>query len=314
MHTHVPTHLTPENSLLTELLQDCHLCPRHCGVNRLAGEIGVCRAGLLPKVALASLHQWEEPCVSGERGSGTIFFSHCNLQCVFCQNYTISQEDFGKELTIEELAHLFLRQQERSAHNINLVSATQFLPQIRDALHMARRKGLTIPVVHNSNGYESVEALRTMEGLIDVYLPDLKYYSDEYASKFSHAPEYFNYATAAILEMFRQVGVPQFSGEGLIEKGLIIRHLMLPSLLADSKEVLKWIKGNLPHEVFISLMAQYTPMYNANDFPELQCRISQAEYDALIDYFCDLGLENGFVQERSSATSDYTPNFDLGGL
>lgn len=313
MKTH-PNTLNEKLNLSAGLLKECRLCPRNCGVNRLVGETGACRAGLLPKVALASLHQWEEPCISGERGSGTVFFSHCNLQCVFCQNYTISQEDFGKELRIEELAELFLRQEARGAHNINLVSATQFLPQVRDALVIAREKGLHIPVVHNSNGYESVEALQAIEGLIDVYLPDLKYYSDEYACRFSHAPEYFAKATAAILEMFRQVGAPQFSNEGLIEQGLMIRHLMLPGLLEDSKQVLNWIQANLPHEVFISLMAQYTPMYNSGNFPELQRRISQTEYDDLLDYFSDLGLENGFVQERSSATSDYTPNFDLGGL
>ena len=297
-----------------DLLKECNICPRRCGANRLAGQVGACQAGFLPKVALASLHQWEEPCISGERGSGTIFFSHCNLHCVFCQNYTISQENFGKELTIEELANLFLKQEERGAHNINLVSATQFLPQVHAALTLARALGLNIPVVHNSNGYESIEMLRMMDGLIDVYLPDLKYYSDAYATKYSNAPGYFQHTTAAILEMHRQVGNPTFDQSGLITKGLIIRHMMLPGLLRDSKEILRWIKDNLPLEVYLSVMAQYTPMYKASDYPELQRQVTEKEYDALVDYFCDLELENGFVQEHSSATSDYTPNFDLRGL
>lgn len=296
------------------MLQECLVCPRKCRVNRLLGESGACRAGMNPKIALVSLHYWEEPCISGERGSGTIFFSHCNLQCIFCQNYTISQQDFGKELTVEELAGVFLLQEERKAHNLNLVSGTQFLPQIRDALILARQKGLSIPVVYNTNGYESVEMLQGMEGLIDVYLPDLKYVKDEYAEKYSAAPHYFDYATSALLEMYRQVGAPQFDGEGLIQKGLIIRHMLLPGLLEDSKRVLDWVKANLSHDVFVSLMAQYTPMHKAELIPELQRRITQKEYDSLIDYFLNLGLENGFMQELESATSRFTPTFDLSGF
>lgn len=296
------------------MLTECKICPRQCGVNRMDGEVGVCRASVLPKVALASLHLWEEPCISGENGSGTIFFSHCNLQCIFCQNYDISQQDFGKELTIEELAQLMLRQEQRGAHNINLVSATQFLPQVRAAILMARDQGLKIPIVYNSNGYESVEAIRSMAGVIDVYLPDLKYYDDTYAQKYSSAPNYFEHATKAILEMFRQVDAPRFDANGMIKKGMIIRHMLLPGGLEDSKRVLDWIEGNLPYDVYVSLMAQYTPMYHAAEHEELTRRITEDEYEELIHYFFDIGLDNGYIQELASATSNYTPTFDLSGL
>jgi len=217
-------------------------------------------------------------------------------------------------MSIEALAELFIKQQSRGAHNINLVSPTPFMPQIKQALIIAKNQGLRIPVVYNSNAYESIDALRHMDGLIDVYLPDLKYYSDEYAIKYSHAPHYFQHATAAILEMYKQVGHPQFDADGIIKRGLIIRHLMLPGLSDDSKQVLLWVRDNLPKEVYISLMAQYTPMYKAKDYKELRRRVSLREYEAMIDFFFDIGLENGYVQERSSAKDIYTPTFDLSGL
>lgn len=299
---------------MTSILKKCQICPHRCQVDRTTGEVGVCRAGFFPKVALASLHHGEEPCISGERGSGTIFFSHCNLRCVFCQNFDISQEGFGKEITIEELAELMLQQERRGAHNINLVSATQYIPQVKEAILMARESGLQIPIVYNSNGYESVEAIRSMTGVIDVYLPDLKYYEDEYARKYSSAPCYFEHATQVIQEMFRQVGAPRFDTEGMIQKGLIIRHMLLPGHLEDSKFVLDWIEAHLPADVYVSLMAQYTPMYHASRYEELTRRVTEAEYDELIDYFFAIGLDNGYIQELESATSSYTPSFDLSGL
>lgn len=295
-------------------LRECNICPRRCGADRTAGGTGACRAGLLPKVALASLHHWEEPCISGERGSGTIFFSHCNLRCVFCQNYDISQRDFGKELTIEELARLMLKQERRGAHNINLVSPTQFLPQARAAILLARELGLKIPIVYNSNGYESVEAIRGMDGVVDVYLPDLKYFDDTYALKYSAAPNYFEHATGAVLEMFRQVDTPSFDTAGMLQKGIIIRHMLLPGRLEDSKRILDWIAANLPRDLYVSLMAQYTPMYHAGHYEELAGRITEEEYDELIDYFFAVGLDNGYIQELSSAVGSYTPRFDLSGL
>lgn len=293
----------------TKLLEKCRVCPRECGVNRLAGQKGACRAGLLPKIALVSLHKWEEPCISGEAGSGTVFFAHCNLRCVFCQNHTISQEDCGKEASIEHLAEIFLKQQRLGAHNVNLVSPTQFMPQIRDALVIAKEKGLGIPVIYNSNAYESAETLKEMDGLVDVYLPDLKYYDGNLALKYSGAPDYFRYATEAIMEMYRQVGVPEFDGNGLIKRGLLIRHLVLPGHAGDSKKVLKWMRDNLPTGVYISLMAQYTPMYKAEKYKELSGRVTAQEYEHLTDYFFEIGLENGYVQEHSSATEIYTPDF-----
>lgn len=298
----------------TKRLSDCRLCPRQCRIDRLNGQCGICRAAALPKIALASLHRWEEPCISGTRGSGTVFFSHCNLSCLFCQNYDISQHNFGKEISIDELARLFIKQQQRGAHNINLVSPTSFMPQIAETLTIAKEHGLAIPVIYNSNAYESVDALHYMDGLIDVYLPDLKYFSDEYAVKYSKAPHYFEHATAAIMEMYQQVGSPQFDDEGIIKRGLIIRHLMLPGLIEDSKQILLWIRNNLPIEVYVSLMAQYTPMYKAKEHERLNRRISRRQYEDIIDYFFDIGLENGYVQERSSAKSIYTPDFDLSGL
>lgn len=301
-------------NLIEQNLISCNLCPNICGVDRINGEIGICNAGHLPKVSKACLHFWEEPCISGESGSGTVFFSHCNLSCKFCQNYKISHEGYGKEISIERLAEIFLNLQVKGALNINLVSATQFIPQAAEALRLAKKNGLTIPIVYNSNGYDSVEALKLLDGLIDVYLPDLKYYDNEYSTKYSSAPYYFKYATQAILEMYRQVGAPMYNEDGIIQRGLIIRHLLLSGLVEDSKKVLKWIKNNLPIEIPISLMAQYTPVYKANTIENLDRKITEKEYNKIIDYFFDIGLENGFVQDHESATSDYTPDFDLTGI
>lgn len=299
-------------------LQYCNLCPHKCQANRLTGDIGFCRTGTFPKVALASLHHWEEPCISGQNGSGAVFFSHCNLKCVYCQNYQISQQDFGREISIEHLSQIFLNLQKNQANNINLVSATPYIPQVREALLIAKSNGLTIPVVYNTNAYENISSLRLLEGLIDIYLPDLKYYNEEYAIRYSFAPDYFQYAASAILEMHRQVGAPEFDRNHLIKHGLIIRHLMLPGLLEDSKKILYWIKTNLPVDVYVSLMAQYTPMYltekPSDSYSELQRHITKKEYESLIDYFFDIGLENGFVQELTSASSKYTPSFDLKGI
>ncbi|MGE5474429.1 MAG: radical SAM protein [Ignavibacteriales bacterium] len=298
---------------MKELL-NCRLCPRNCGINRVEGKSGFCRSGANPKLALASVHMWEEPCISGTRGSGTVFFSHCNLKCVFCQNFDISQQDFGKEVTIEELAQVFINQQKKGVHNINLVSPTQYLVQIKQALIIAKQKGLNIPVVYNTNGYESVEGLKSLEGLIDIYLPDFKYADNELAKKYSGVNDYFEKTSEAILEMYSQTGYPVFDGDGIVNKGLIIRHLVLPGQLENSKKVLRWIQANIPKDIYISLMCQYTPMHRACDYPELNRRIYQNEYDEIIDYFFEAGLENGFVQELSSAEEGYIPKFNLEGV
>lgn len=295
-------------------MSNCTLCPRKCPVDREAGETGFCRAGAEITVARAALHHWEEPCISGGRGSGTVFFTHCNLRCVFCQNWEISQEGKGKEIALERLVEIFLELQAGGAHNINLVSPTPYIPQIADAIIKARAGGLSIPIVYNSNAYESVGALKQLEGLVDVYLPDLKYTDETLSKRYSAAKDYFAWASKAILEMFRQVGEPAFDDEGLITRGLIIRHLILPGRVEDSKRVIDWISQNLPQGVYVSLMAQYTPVYKVDRFPELQRTLTAGEYDEVVDYFISLGLENGFIQEMESVGTHFTPDFNLQGL
>ncbi|MBP2071110.1 radical SAM protein [Thermoanaerobacterium butyriciformans] len=293
--------------------QVCNICPRNCNIDR-STKVGFCGMSSEIHVAKAYLHEWEEPCISGSRGSGTVFFTGCNLRCVFCQNYKISQENFGVSISPEKLVDIFINLEKTGAHNINLVTPTIFVPKIKEAIIIARNNGLSIPIVYNSNAYESVESLRSLEGLIDIYLPDLKYYSDEVAVKYSNAPHYFEYATKAILEMYRQVGNPVFDSDGIMKKGIIIRHLILPGKLDETKRILKWIKDNLSNEVYVSLMGQYTPFYNANKYQELNRRISNREYEEAIEYFFEIGLENGFVQDDESASESFIPDFDLEGI
>lgn len=296
-----------------DALENCKICPRSCGLNRNKNT-GICGAGAEVLAAKAFLHQWEEPCISGEKSSGTIFFSGCNMKCVFCQNHEISQEHYGKGITVERLAEIMLELQGQSAENINLVSPTPYALHIVEAVASAKKNGLSIPVVYNTNGYESVETIEMLEGTVDIYLPDIKYYSDTYAIKYSNAKNYFKYATEAVLVMFRQVGHPVFNDNGIMRKGVLIRHLVLPELLEDSKRILRWIKDNLGEQAYVSLMCQYIPMYNANRHEEINRKLDDWEYDLIIDYFFKIGLENGFVQEHSSAASDYVPDFDLRGI
>jgi len=295
-------------------LSQCRVCPRNCGIDRTKGKTGFCRAPYLPKVALVSRHDWEEPPISGTKGSGTVFFSHCNLGCIFCQNHGISQDGFGQEISIERLSDIFLEQQKRGFHNVNLVSAVQFIPQIAKALELAKEKGLSIPVVYNSNGYESTEGLKLLEGLVDIYLPDFKYWDDALGLEYSMAPHYRETAAAAILEMRRQVGADILDENGILQKGIIIRHLILPGQYRDSFHVLDWVKENLGEDTFVSLMSQYTPMYKAKENKALSRKLTTFEYDKVVDHFFKIGLKNGFMQKRSSATSDYTPVFDLSGV
>jgi putative pyruvate formate lyase activating enzyme len=298
---------------ILKLLEKCELCPRKCGVNRLKGEIGYCRAGSSVKVARAMLHNWEEPCISCGNGSGAVFFSNCNLSCVFCQNSDISQSGSGREITIERLSDIYIELQSKGASNINLVSPTHYIPQVIASLEIAKSKGLNLPIVYNTNGYENVDILKYLDGIVDVYLPDIKYHNNKYALKYSKAPDYFKYASAAILEMFRQVGTPLFEGD-MIKKGLIIRHLLLPGQLSESKKILDWISENLPKDTYVSLMSQYVPVYKAVNYPEINKKVSSKSYEWLIDYFLSIGLENGFTQEYSSAESVYTPEFNLDGV
>ena len=242
---------------MLEQLEKCEICPFRCKVNRLKGQIGKCGCNDKIKIDLYSLHYFEEPCISGKNGSGTVFFSGCNLNCIYCQNYKISQERKGYEITIEELANIFLKQQENGANNINLVTPTMYVYQIIEALKIAKKKGLKLPVIYNTNGYENVETIQALKGFIDVYLPDLKYYYNELAIKYSKAPNYFEIATTAILEMIKQVGKPEFDENGLIKKGVIVRHLVLPNYIQNSKHILKWLKENVETKAY----EEYVPEF-----------------------------------------------------
>lgn len=297
--------------LMLNMLNNCRLCPRNCNINRNTGEMGFCNTGKNIKLARVSLHKWEEPCLSGTKGSGTIFFSNCNLRCVFCQNHKISQEGTGKEVSIERLSEIFLEQQERGAHNINLVTPTHFVPQIIESIKLSRQAGLTVPIVYNSNGYENTETIKALEGIIDIYLPDLKYYSNKYASKYSKVQDYFKFASKAVTEMVRQIPSPTFSESGLMVKGVIIRHLMLPGLLFDSKKIIDFIYNNFGDSVYLSLMNQYTPTFNACKYPEINKALNSKHYESLIDYCINKGITKAFVQEEGTVSESFIPDFDL---
>ena len=288
----------------------CNLCPRRCGAVRTdTGGGGFCGMPALPVVARAALHFWEEPCISGKRGSGAVFFSGCNLQCVFCQNRSISHRKYGKAVSIPRLREIFRELAEQGAHNINLVTPTHFAPAIREALDVSPG----VPVVWNSGGYELPETLRTLEGAVQVYLPDLKYADNALAARYSGAADYFETAAAAIREMFRQVGRCEFDNEGILQHGVVIRHLLLPGALENTKAVLDWIAENFaPGEVLVSLMSQYTPQPGAEGL--LRRRITGGEYRAARAYMENLGLTDGYYQDSSSAREEYTPPFDLTGL
>lgn len=290
-------------------LEKCDLCPHMCGVNRLNGEFGVCNGTKNPIVALASVHDYEEPCISASRGSGTVFFSRCNLRCKFCQNYKISTTSKGKEVSIEELSDIFLKQQEKGVHNLNLVSPTIYAKQIKEALILAKSRGLKIPVIYNSSGYERVEVIRELNGIIDVYLPDLKYFDNAVALKCSGIKNYFNYASEAIKEMYKQVGAPKLDKNGVIRKGLIIRHLILPNNVTDSINVLEWIKNNIGTDVYVSIMAQYFPAYKAKEDETINRKITSDELEIVHEKLEELGLLNGYIQELGEHEEEYVPNF-----
>ncbi len=256
-----------------------------------------------------SLHNFEEPCISGKEGSGTVFFSNCNLNCIYCQNYKISQEEKGYEISIGELSDIFLKQQRSGANNINLVTPTMYAYQIIEAIKIAKTKGLNIPIIYNTNGYENVETIKDLAGYIDVYLPDLKYYSNEIAIKYSKAPNYFNIATKAIIEMINQVGSPEFDEKGIIKKGVIIRHLVLPGHIQNSKNILKWLKNNVDKEIYISVMAQYFPTYKAKEDKYLNRKLTNREYTEIENYLYMLNIENGYMQDLGKHEEEYVPDF-----
>ncbi len=289
----------------------CNACPRKCNVERNIGEFsrGFCKMPYNAVLARASLHLWEEPVISGERGSGAIFFSGCNLRCVFCQNYEISHENFGKQVSKSEFIDIVKNLENQGAHTINLVNPTHFVPFIKEVFSEYKP---SVPVVYNTGGYDDVESIRSLQGLIDVYLPDLKYFDSDVSKKYSNAENYFEKASKAVLEMQRQVGKSVIK-DGIMQKGMIIRHLVLPKNTDQSIKILRWIKDNLPIDTYISLMSQYVP-YVKTEYKELNRRIVTAEYQKVIDEFERLGFENGFMQERSSAQTDFIPKFDLSGI
>lgn len=295
---------------MLEQLIECNVCPHKCKVNRLKGKLGRCKCNDKIKIALVSTHMYEEPCISGTNGSGTIFFSNCNLSCKFCQNYEISQLGKGYEITIEELASIMVKQQEAGVHNINLVTPTMYAYQIIEAIKIARKNGLNIPIIYNSNGYENVETIKDLKGYIDVYLPDLKYYSNEIAVKYSKAPNYFEIVSKAILEMISQVGEPIFDKDGMIKKGVMIRHLVLPNHIQNSKNVLKWIKENIPEEIYIDVMAQYFPTYKAKEDELINRKLTKREYKEIENYFYLLDFKNGYMQELGEHEEEYVPKWD----
>lgn len=288
----------------------CTLCPRRCGVDRTRGQLGFCKMPGQIHAARAGVHYWEEPVISGSFGSGAVFFSGCTLKCAFCQNYDISQENFGKPLTSTELRAAFERLIDEGVQNINLVTPTHFLPDILPALEPK----LPVPVVYNCGGYESVETLRQLEGKIDVYLPDFKYSDNALAKKLSSAPDYFETASAAILEMYRQVGKPVIEGDEM-KRGVLVRHLVLPGCVDNSLGVLDWVAEHFRSgDILFSLMSQYVPMGRAAEMPPFDRRITELEYDSVLSYMMLLGIEDGYTQDFSSAERGYTPSFDLTGL
>lgn len=297
-----------------ETLSECRLCQRNCGVNRLAGELGCCGAGKEVRIARAALHEWEEPCISGENGSGTIFFSHCSLRCVYCQNQAISRGKSGKAVSVERLAEICLELQLQGAHNINLVTPTHYVPQIVQALAIARDQGLTLPIVYNCGGYESSQSLTLLKGIVDIYLPDFKYFSSGLAERYSSAPDYPEAVKESLAEMFRQVGTPVFDEDGMMRRGMIIRHLMLPGCLEDSKQVVTYLYHTFGDAVYLSLMNQYTPLPQVVGYPELNRRIFSEEYAELVDYAVELGVVNGFTQEEGTASESFIPEFDCFGV
>lgn len=295
---------------MKNILSECTLCPHKCKVNRLDGELGRCKAGKEIKYNLAMLYYNEEPCISGEEGSGNIFFSCCNMNCVYCQNYKISQLRNGNEITIEELAELFLNLQNKGANNINLVTATMYVPQIIESIKIAKKLGLKIPIVYNCGGYESVETIKMLNGYVDIYLPDFKYYNNDTAFKYSKIKNYFENASESIKEMYKQVGEPIIDENGIMKKGVIIRNLILPGKTEESKLILKWIKDNFENNVYVSLMAQYFPCYEAKKYDEINRKITQKELNEVENYLFELDITNGYIQDLEEQEEQYVPKFN----
>lgn len=297
------------------LYKNCRLCPRACGADRTAGKTGFCGMSASLYVSRASLHMWEEPPISGERGSGTVFFAGCPLGCVFCQNAEISHEKHGKEISTERLAEIFLELQEKGAHNINLVTATHYTPHVTEALDIAKRSGLNIPVVYNCGGYESVETLRMLRGYVDIYLPDFKYMSPELAAKYSLCKGYPERAKEALAEMVAQTGAPVFDESGMLLRGTVVRHLVLPGCVKDSIDVIKYLHETYGNDIYISIMSQYTPSERLRArFPELARKLTKYEYGKVVRFATEIGVEKGFTQYGEAAAESFIPSFDGEGV
>lgn len=297
---------------MNDILKKCNLCPRNCGVNRYE-SVGFCKAGAKIKLAYYSLHQWEEPVISGDNGSGTVFFSHCNLKCIFCQNKKISTGGYGKEITNDRFKDILLELQDKGAHNINLVTPTHYVPQIVEVLSGIRNKELTIPVVYNTSSYENVSTIRLLDGLVDIYLADLKYFDDNLGCKYSNCKDYFEGASSAIDDMYEQVGKFEIV-DGLMKKGVIVRVLVLPGHVDDSKNIIKYLYNKYKDNIIISIMNQYTPMEVIEEYPNLNRKITDEEYDDVIDYACSLGVEMAFIQEGETQDKSFIPDFDFSNI
>ena len=296
-------------------MSNCNLCARHCNIDRSTDKTGFCKMTEEIRVARAALHMWEEPCISGEAGSGAVFFSGCSLHCVFCQNEEISRGQSGKEIGKERLVEIFLELQEKGANNINLVTPGQYVPHIIWAVEQARNQGLKLPIVYNTSSYEKVEILRRLEGIVDIYLPDFKYISPDIAMKYSKAKDYPEVAKAAIAEMVRQQPSPVFDEETeLMKRGVIVRQLLLPNLLEDAKAIVKYLYDAYGDNIYLSLMSQFTPLSNVENYPELNRKVSEKEYEEYVNYAIELGVENGFIQEEDVADESFIPHFDCEGV
>lgn len=292
----------------------CNLCPRECNVDRGLGKAGFCKVPNQIKVSRAALHFWEEPCISGEEGSGTVFFSGCNLRCVYCQNRKIAEGVYGKEITVDRLAAIFLELQEKGANNINLVTPSHYVLQIIEALKLAKEGGLNVPIVYNSSAYEKVETLKKLKGYVNVYLPDFKYMDSALSLKYSAAEDYSQVAKNAIEEMVRQVGTTEFDERGILRKGVVVRHLVLPGYTKDSKEVIKYLYDTYKNDIFISILSQFTPMNGLDKYPEINRKVSEEEYGEVVDFAIEIGVENGFIQEGDVAEESFIPDFDCEGV
>lgn len=299
---------------MCEFSEKCSLCPRMCGTDRAAGQKGFCGGGNLVRVARAALHYWEEPCISGESGSGTVFFSGCTMRCVFCQNKEISRGEAGREITVDRLAEIYLELAAKGANNINLVTPMHYAPQITAALDIARKNGLTLPIVWNTGGWERRESVAAVRDYADIWLSDFKYFDSSLGESLSKAPNYFSVAAAALDQMVKQTCKPVFDENDMMRRGVIVRHLMLPGHLDDTKNVLRFLYENYGDSIWISIMNQYTPMCSDPRFPELSRTVSDEEYNEAIDFACELGIENAFVQEGGTVGESFIPPFDLSGV